>query len=190
MRRTLEPSAAIAATTATPAPTRAGPARRVGRVMVTSVALLVVTACTPSKSVEGQRRMAADSDPRYTNKAMLLLFEALVLDTLGCLPADDRAAIEQMPLQRMFGTTASEWRTVVAETLHLSPTFEVAVLDLWYRNSDEAQQKGVSYEPRSFAREFVDHYLEPGSRVDVWTDDALASAQERIRRRRPTSGCR
>jgi hypothetical protein len=115
---------------------------------------------------------------------MLLFLEAVVLDVIGHLPEGDRVKIERMDVKTAFGTRAAEWRMAVREVLQLSTTFDTAVLDLWYRNLDRAREQGTEYPPRQFARHFADQCLAPESRVDVWTEETLRAAQERIARRR------
>ena len=134
--------------------------------------------------------MGVLDDPRYKENPLFLFFEDLVLDVMGCLPAGDHAKIQAMDLQRIFKTRAVEWRQVIREVLHLSPTFDTAVLDLWYRNSDQAQREGFEYLPSHFAQEFVDRYMAEESKVDLWTPETLQAARERIRKRgRPTTRC-
>jgi hypothetical protein len=79
--------------------------------------------------------------PRYGKQPINLLIEALVLDVIGHLLAAKRQALEAMNLQKVFNTRASEWRAVLRETLHRSDTIEVAILDLWYRNRENAYEK-------------------------------------------------
>ena len=118
--------------------------------------------------------------PRYAKEPINLLFEALILDVIGHLPDAKRQALQAMNLQKVFNTRASEWRAVLRETLHLSDTIDVAILDLWYRNRDVARQQGQEYDPVSFSQDFADHYLVDDSKVDVWPGDALEVARKRI----------
>jgi hypothetical protein len=85
-----------------------------------------------------------------------------------------------MNLQKVFSTRASEWRAVLRETLHLSDTIEVAILDLWYRNRDALRKQGQEYEPIAFSQDFTDNYFAENSKVDVWPDGALDAARKRI----------
>jgi hypothetical protein len=126
--------------------------------------------------------MNAFDHPRYKENPMNLLFEQFILDTIGQLPADKLRGIEQMDLPRRFNTKAPDWRGAIIETLHLSDTIKVAILDLWYRNQEIGKQQSIGYDPTQFAMDFVDHYYAEGSRVDVWEGDALQAARERIAR--------
>lgn len=135
----------------------------------------------PFKRSKG-KQVVEDLSERYRRSPINIFFEALILDVLGKLPREREAAIESMKLQQVLGTTAVTWREAVRETLSLSNTIDIAILDLWYVNSEAARKSGVDYEPEHFARDFADKYFEEGSRVDVWPGDALQQAKFRIAR--------
>ena len=118
--------------------------------------------------------------PRYGKQPINLLFEALVLDVIGCLPDAKRQTLQTMNLQKVFNTQASEWRQVLRETLHLSDTIEIAILDLWYRNREVSRKQGQDFDPVVFSQEFADHYFAENSQVDVWPIGALDAARKRI----------
>ncbi len=118
--------------------------------------------------------------PRYAKQPINLLFEAFVLDVIGHLPDAKRQTLQAMNLQKVFSTQASEWRGVLRETLHLSDTIEVAILDLWYRNRDVLRKQGQEYDPVAFSQDFADHYFADDSKVDMWPDGALDAAKKRI----------
>ena len=121
---------------------------------------------------------------RYKQNPVYLFFESYILDTIGHLPPERARAIQSMNLQKVFKTKAVEWHAVVREALHLSDTIDVAILDLWYGNSDIARAKGMQYPPEQFAVNFTDEYMKEGSRVDVWPPGALEAAKKRIAARR------
>ena len=118
--------------------------------------------------------------PRYANQPINLLFEAFVLDVIGQLPAAKRQTLQAMNLQKVFSTQASEWRAVLRDTLHLSDTIEVAILDLWYRNRKALREQGQDYDPVAFSQDFADNYFADDSKVDVWPEGALDAAKKRI----------
>ena len=118
--------------------------------------------------------------PRYAKQPINLLFEALVLEIIGHLPDAKRQTLQAMNLQKVFNTQATEWRAVLRETLHLSDTIEVAVLDLWYRNRDALRNQGQEYDPVAFSQDFADNYFADDSKVDVWPEGALDEAKKRI----------
>ena len=114
------------------------------------------------------------------------LFANYVLDVIGELPADERQTCEALApkLAATLKTRATEWKSVVAETLHLSATIEIAILDLWFRNSDLARQSGASLTPADFAVMFVVEYKKAGSAIDTWPGDSLEQAKARVAARR------
>ena len=118
--------------------------------------------------------------PRYKENPIYLFFEELILDVLGRVSAERSASIQEMNLQKIFSTQASEWKAVIRETLHLSETFEIAVLDLWIRNREHYEETAEGY--HAFAQDFADKYMVDDSKVDVWPDGALAVAKERIQK--------
>lgn len=115
---------------------------------------------------------------RYKQSPINIFFEDLILDVLGQLSAERSSAAQEMNLQKVFSTRASEWKAVIRETLHLSETFDIAVLDLWIRNREHYNESSEGY--RAFAQDFADKYMADGSKVDVWPDGALAAAKARI----------
>lgn len=120
------------------------------------------------------------SDPRYASNPMALFFENYILDVLGQLPDEKSEKIQSMNLQKVFNTESSAWRDVIRETLHLSPTIDVAILDLWYTNQELARQRKTAYPAEDFARDFNDQYQKEGSQVDVWTPESLQAAKARV----------
>lgn len=124
------------------------------------------------------------SNPRYAKNPVAFFFESYILNVIGHLPPDRSDKIQSMNLQKVFKTEAREWKEVVRETLHLSKTIDVAILDLWYTNQDLAAQRKVEYTPLAFAQDFTDQYEKDGSKVDVWPPGALAAAQSRVAARK------
>lgn len=120
---------------------------------------------------------------------MDVLFANYVLDVIGHLPAERRSGVEALApkLQASLRTSASDWRGIIREALHLSQTIDLAILDLWFTNSDRAVESGVPLPPGDFAMMFVAKYREPGSQIDVWPGDSLERAKAFVaaRRREP-----
>lgn len=85
-----------------------------------------------------------------------------------------------MNIGRVLKTSATDWRGAVRESLHLSDTIDVAILDLWYRNTEISEKQGALYDPQHFAQDFVDQYNVEGSRVDIWPEGALDAAKLRV----------
>ena len=123
-----------------------------------------------------------DVDPQETEahssqKPMGVILASFVLDIIGALPEGQDARLESMDLYRVFGLPHCHWRQAVASTLHLQDTFPIAVLDLWYKNSDIALATGQSYSAQKFAMDFVDQYFAPNSKVDQWPPGTLEQAR-------------
>jgi hypothetical protein len=121
------------------------------------------------------------SHPRYGKNPIALFFEAYILSVIRYLPEEWDKQIQAMDIGSRLQTKATAWREVVKEALHLSETIDVSILDLWYRNRAILEQRGYTYEPKEFARDFVDQYNTKNSRVDVWPAGALEAARARIK---------
>lgn len=113
---------------------------------------------------------------------MTALFENYVLHVLNRLPTEKADKMERMNLPTVLKTKATDWKAAIEETLHLSGTIEVAIWDLWYTNQANARKEGAELTAEAFAMGFVDNFLKEGSQVDVWTEESLAAARDRIRR--------
>lgn len=126
--------------------------------------------------------MNLSDHPRYQGDPMHLLFEIFIQDVIGQLPEEKRQAVERMDLPRALQTQAQEWRGAIAEALRLSGTIRIAILDLWAQDQEACQKLEVACDPVQFSMDFVDHYYEEGSRIDVWEGNALEAAKARIAR--------
>jgi hypothetical protein len=113
--------------------------------------------------------------PRYKDNPVYYFVERLVIDTIEGLPPELQDEIAQTIRTDMKG-----WRGKVKELATLSDTFEVAVLDLWYRNSKIAADRGEMLLASDFAELFVDNYFLDDSQIDVWAPGALEAAGARI----------
>jgi hypothetical protein len=115
-------------------------------------------------------------NPRYKSNPSDLFFDHLVLDVIGHLPTEMLGRLDAA-----LETSAGGWRHKTKEIVNLSDTIEIAILDLWYRNSAILATRGETYEPYQFAVDFVDNYFADDSQIDQWHGNALAAAKERIR---------
>lgn len=125
--------------------------------------------------------MSIHENPRYGENPIYLFFEAYIQDVIGHLPREKSDSIQNMNIQKVFGTKATEWHSVIEETLHLSNTIDIAILDLWYRHREYFKTDAGEYDPVWFSQIFTDEYMKDGSQVDVWPEGALESAKERIK---------
>jgi hypothetical protein len=122
--------------------------------------------------------------PYYDEERPLdLFFELLIIDVLGYLPEQTKLAIEEFSNKhtRFFESTNGDWKEYVKKTLELSSTIEIAILDLWYRNSQNAKDSGWEYQPWHYAMNFIDNYFAENSKVDIWEGNALEEAKRLIR---------
>ncbi len=120
-------------------------------------------------------------DPGYISDPVKILFGNFVLSIINKLSKEKAEKLSSLDLAAVFKTTPKDWRLIVKEVLDLSDTIEVAILDLWYTNQRLAFQRKIEYHPEQFAIDFVDNYLKEDSKIDVWPENSLALAKERIR---------
>jgi hypothetical protein len=112
---------------------------------------------------------------RYRDNPVYFFVEQLVIDTIEGIPLEMQEWIAQI-----VRTDVDHWRAKIKEVATLSDTFELAVLDLWYRNTEIAASRGELLSASDFACLFADHYFAEGSQVDLWEPGALEEAKSRI----------
>jgi hypothetical protein len=115
------------------------------------------------------------SHPRYRDDPVFYFVEQVVVDTIEGLPME-----QQQRIAETIEVDVSGWRAKVKELAVLSDTFEIAVLDLWYRNSRIAAERGDALTAHDFSLLFVDNYYLDDSQIDVWGPGALESAKSRV----------
>ncbi len=120
--------------------------------------------------------------PRYKEAPVLLFFENYILDVLGKLPHEKQNTLQEIDLQRVFGTRATAWKDVVREVLQLSSTIDLAILDEWYKAIEAAEQQAGDIDAHRFCQAFVDAYFAENSTLDVWDEASLLKARERVHR--------
>ena len=116
-------------------------------------------------------------DPRYKDTPVYLFFEKYIMDVIGELPDDKIEILKNINLQHVFGTKAVDWRDVVEEVLHLSPTINIAILEQWYKQKVTTNLHNTQIDPTQFSRDFVDQYFEEHNSLDKWTEETLAEAK-------------
>jgi hypothetical protein len=109
-------------------------------------------------------------------------FEIYVISTINKLPEETEFALEEFNSKHpsFFESTNGDWKAYVKKQLHLSSTIEVAIWDLWIRNSVSANDSGWKYHPWHYAQNFLDEYSAEGSKVDIWEGNSLELAKNRI----------
>jgi hypothetical protein len=121
--------------------------------------------------------------PYYQRKRPLdFFFEMYVVSVIERLPQETISAIADFSTKHptAFFAHGGDWRQYVVTECHLSDTIEVAIWDLWIRNSANARRDGWEYHPWHYAQNFAENYFADGSRVDVWEGSALEEAKKRI----------
>ncbi len=121
--------------------------------------------------------------PYYQRKCPLdFFFEMYVVSVIERLPQETISALADFSTKHpiAFSAHGGDWRQYVVTESHLSDTIEVAIWDLWIRNSANAKRDGWEYHPWHYAQNFAENYFADGSRVDVWEGSALEDAKKRI----------
>lgn len=113
-------------------------------------------------------------------------FELYVVDVIDELPEVTSIALDEFSAKHptFFESHSGAWRKYVVAESHLSDTIEIAIWDLWIRNSANAERDGWKYHPWHYAQNFVDNYLAENSQVDVWEGDSREQAKHRIQAHR------
>ncbi len=122
--------------------------------------------------------------PYYNSERPLdYFFELYVVNTLNKLPKESLHALDEFSAKHpsFFESTNGDWKAYVVSSMHLSEIISVAIWDLWITNSSAACKDGWTYHPWHFAQNFVDNYSHNDSQVDMWTEESLRAAKERIR---------
>ena len=120
--------------------------------------------------------MSIFDTPRYKENPSDIFFDHFVMDVIGLLPPG-----MSENLDAAISTSGGAWRHKTKQLINLSDTIEIAILDLWYRNSAILESRGELYDPYHFAVNFVDAYFAENSQVDQWPGNALEVAKSHIR---------
>ena len=120
-------------------------------------------------------------EPQKTDMNIDVFFKAFILDTLNELPTEKNELIENMNLDKVFNTDFNDWKKTVKKVLNLSDTIEIAIKDLWLRNSDITKNDGTELNADQFADLFIENYYVENSEVDIWKSESdLNNAKKRI----------
>ena len=121
------------------------------------------------------------SESQKTDMNINVFFKAFILDTLKELPAEKSSMIEEMNLDKVFSTDFGNWKKTIKKVLNLSNTIEIAIKDLWLRNSEIAKNDGTELNADQFADLFIENYYVENSKVDIWESESdLNNAKKRI----------
>lgn len=120
-------------------------------------------------------------EPPKTDMNINVFFKAFILDTLKELPTEKSDLIGNMNLDNVFSTDFNDWKKTIKKVLNLSDTIEIAIKDLWLRNSEISKSNGDELTAEQFADLFIENYYVENSKVDVWESESdLNNAKKRI----------
>ncbi|QFZ55339.1 hypothetical protein FEZ18_11235 [Oceanihabitans sp. IOP_32] len=120
-------------------------------------------------------------EPPKTDLNINVFFKAFILDTLKELPTEKSDLIVNMNLDNVFSTDFNDWKKTIKKMLNLSDTIEIAIKDLWLRNSEIAKNDGTELNADQFADLFIENYYVENSKVDIWESESdLNNAKKRI----------
>jgi hypothetical protein len=120
-------------------------------------------------------------EPPKTDMNINVFFKAFILDTLKELPTEKSDLIGNMNLDNVFSTDFNDWKKTIKKVLNLSDTIEIAIKDLWLRNSEIAKNDGTELNADQFADLFIENYFVENSKVDIWESESdLNNAKKRI----------
>ena len=125
----------------------------------------------------------ATLSPYYQEERPLdYFFEFYVVSALDKLPKETELALGEFNIKHpsFFESSNGDWKGYVKSQLSLSTTIEVAIWDLWIRNSTNASNSGWEYHPWHYAQDFLDNYFSEDSNIDIWEGDTLELAKKRI----------
>ena len=120
-------------------------------------------------------------EPPKTDMNINVFFKAFILDTLKELPTEKSELIGNMNLDNVFSTDFNDWKKTIKKVLNLSDTIEIAIKDLWLRNSEIAKNDGTELNADQFADLFIENYYLENSKVDIWESESdLNNVKKRI----------
>ncbi len=121
------------------------------------------------------------TEPKKTDMTIDIFFKDFILDTLKELPAEKITLIEEMNLDKVFLTDFGNWKKTIKKVLNLSDTIEIAIKDLWLRNSKKPEKDGTELTAERFADLFIENYYIEDSKIDIWENESdLNNAKKRI----------
>jgi len=116
--------------------------------------------------------------PRYRENPIYLYFESYIVHSLGKMSQERYVEIQSIDLQRVFESSHSDWKKVVAEVLDLSDTIEIAIKHLWVKNRECYEDNEAGY--IAYAQDFTDQFMKENSKVDIWTKDSFLAAIDEV----------
>jgi hypothetical protein len=99
---------------------------------------------------------------RYDGRPFLRFLDCYVLDAIGALEDQQRAALEAMEpkLAATFNSTGT-WQQMVAAQMEFPETLPETIRSIWENGKAKAGKLGISVDPDEFTRQFVDTNFVP-----------------------------
>jgi hypothetical protein len=91
-------------------------------------------------------------------RPMDVFFASYVLSVIDRLPPEQEAIVASVApkLKAALRTSASDWKGIVAETMHLTQVTDEVIREAWTANADKPRSQRVT--PERFASLFVERY--------------------------------
>ena len=124
-----------------------------------------------------------NSEPKKTSPQPIdTFFHLFILDTIHKLSTEKEEILKKIDLDKVFSTDFNDWKKTIKKVLNLSDTIEIAIKDLWLRNSEIAKKENIELSPEEFAMTFTKEFLVENSKIDIWENESdLTTAKKRIR---------
>ena len=91
---------------------------------------------------------------RYQGRPLLVVLENYVLDCIGKLPPGGSERLSTLMQQALGG--GPDWKKTLRDMLHLDPSLDGELRELWTKNEALARQQGIELHPVQFAKMVVD----------------------------------
>jgi hypothetical protein len=101
---------------------------------------------------------------RYQGKPLLRLLECYVLHTIGELPDETKAKLENMSfkLSEVYGHSGN-WNEIIEKTMSFSEETKEQIIQIWNKNVAIAKDADEYLEPEHFCQLFVDQNFQVGN---------------------------
>lgn len=117
-----------------------------------------------------------EQEPDY----MTFFFKKYIQYTLDQLSEEENTNFNSLKLYNVYKRKPEDWTETISAVLNLSSTINIAIWDLWIKNSKIAEQENLEYTADQFADGFIENYFLEDSKVDVWEGTQLEEAKKLI----------
>ena len=113
-------------------------------------------------------------------KPMDFFFEYYIMEVIGALPRESAEALDEFVEENAEAFEAGDWRSEIFTGFGLPETIDIAILDVWYRQSGPARQQADRHYAQRFAIDFSAEYFSYDGELDFLADGELEAAKARI----------